>query len=62
MLADGPQTLAELAQRRLLYPPDADAVWIDCAEQRSIGLHLDELVAACRVAETDGARFVLRGA
>jgi glyoxylase-like metal-dependent hydrolase (beta-lactamase superfamily II) len=40
MLTDGPQTVAELAQRRLLYPPHADEVWIDCAEQRSIGLHL----------------------
>jgi hypothetical protein len=61
MLTDGPQTLAKLAQRRLLYPPHADEVWIDCAEQRSIGLHLAELVAAGRVAELGDARFALCG-
>ena len=62
MLTDGPQTLAQLVQRRLLYPAHADDLWIDCAERRSIGLHLDELVAAGRVAETSGSHFELRTA
>lgn len=61
MLADGPRTLAQLAQQRLLYPPAADAPWIDCAEQRSIAQHLDELLAAGRVAVDEHGRYALAG-
>jgi glyoxylase-like metal-dependent hydrolase (beta-lactamase superfamily II) len=49
MLAAGPQTLAELVRQRLLYPPHADDLWVDCAEARSIEQHLHELAAAGRV-------------
>jgi glyoxylase-like metal-dependent hydrolase (beta-lactamase superfamily II) len=49
MLAAGPQTLADLVRQRLLYPPHADDLWIDCAEARSIEQHLHELAAAGRV-------------
>jgi hypothetical protein len=61
MLAAGAQTLAGLVQQRLLYPPHADDLWIDCAEARSINQHLDELIAAGRVRSVDGARFALAG-
>ena len=61
MLADGPRGLAQLVQQRLLYPPDADALWIDCAEQRSIAQHLDELLAAGRVAVDEQGRYRLAG-
>lgn len=59
MLAAGPQTLAELVQQRLLYPPHADDLWIACAEARSISQHLDELIADGRVRCTDASRFAL---
>jgi len=58
MLAAGPQTLAELVRQRLLYPPHADDLWIDCAEARSIGMHLDELLADGRV-RRDGTGYRL---
>ena len=52
MLAGGPRSLSQLVQQRLLYPPEADALWVDCAEQRSIAQHLDELIAAGRRCST----------
>jgi glyoxylase-like metal-dependent hydrolase (beta-lactamase superfamily II) len=58
MLADGPQDLAALVRRRLLYPPDHDALWVDCAERRSIAMHLDELIADGRVRALDDGRFL----
>ena len=58
MLSAGPQTLAELVRQRLLYPPQADDLWIDCAEARSIGQHLDELLADGRVLR-EGERYRL---
>ena len=57
MLAAGPQTLAELVRQRLLYPPHADDLWIDCAEARSIDQHLQELAAAGRVQRDDADRW-----
>ena len=59
MLAAGPQTLAELARQRLLYPPDHDALWVGVVEQRSIGMHLDELLAQGRVRQVDDGLFAL---
>lgn len=52
MLDAGPRTLDELVRQRLLYPPDYEELWIDCAERRSIEQHLDELQAAGRVVAT----------
>jgi len=57
MLASGPQTLAQLARQRLLYPPEHDALWVDCVEARSIGMHLDELMADGAVRRLDDGRF-----
>jgi glyoxylase-like metal-dependent hydrolase (beta-lactamase superfamily II) len=59
MLAAGPQSLAQLVEQRLLYPPEASDLWVGCAEARSIGQHLDELVAADRVAVDDQDRYRL---
>ncbi len=59
MLAAGPRTLAELARERLLYPPEADSLWVDCAERRAITLHLDELIAAGKVRREGEAGFAL---
>lgn len=55
MLADGPQTLEQLVRQRLMYPPEHDDSWVDCAEARAIGMHLDELAAQGRVRHDDGA-------
>jgi glyoxylase-like metal-dependent hydrolase (beta-lactamase superfamily II) len=57
MLAPGPQSLADLVRQRLLYPPDHDALWVDCAEQRSIAMHLDELLADGEVRQLEDGRF-----
>ncbi len=57
MLADGPRTLEELVAIRLIYPLDYEEVWIDDAERRTIGQHLDELIAAGRVATDGQGRF-----
>ena len=59
MLADGPRTLDALVRERLLYPPDHQAPWLDAAERRSIGQHLDELLAAGRVRRAGAAGFAL---
>jgi len=61
MLRSGPQTLAQLVRQRLLYPPEADDLWIDCAEQRSIAQHLQELQTDGRVRCVDGAHYALAG-
>ena len=42
-LGEGPQTLGELAARRLLYPAGVELPYLESAERRSIALHLDEL-------------------
>ena len=64
MLAVAPRTLADLVRERLLYPPQADELWIDCAEARSITQHLQELIAAGRVQRdaAEPARFRLAAA
>jgi glyoxylase-like metal-dependent hydrolase (beta-lactamase superfamily II) len=59
MLAAEPQTLADLVRQRLLYPPHADDLWVDCAEARSIVQHLDELLAAGQVRREGEAMFRL---
>jgi glyoxylase-like metal-dependent hydrolase (beta-lactamase superfamily II) len=59
MLAAGPQDLRQLVGQRLLYPPEADDLWVECAEARSIAQHLDELAAAGRVAALADGRWQL---
>jgi glyoxylase-like metal-dependent hydrolase (beta-lactamase superfamily II) len=59
MLAAGPQSLAQLVEQRLLYPPEASDLWVGCAEARSIVQHLDELSADGRVAVDDQGRYRL---
>ncbi len=48
-LREGPQSLAELARRRLLYPPGFSLPYVESAELNSIRMHLDELMAEGRV-------------
>ncbi len=57
-LRDGPQTLAQLAQRRLLYPPGFSLPYVESAELNSIRMHLDDL-AAQGVVRRAGDRYEL---
>lgn len=53
-LAEAPQTLDQLVQRRLLYPKDYTEAWVVDAEARTIAQHLEELQQDGRV-EVDAA-------
>ncbi|WP_423459886.1 MBL fold metallo-hydrolase [Ottowia sp. VDI28] len=48
-LRQAPQTLDELVEKRLLYPPGFEAPWVVMAEHRTIARHLDEMMANERV-------------
>lgn len=48
-LAESPQTLEQLVERRLLYPPRFKAAWVNDVEARTISQHLSELLADGRV-------------
>lgn len=56
-LRDGPQSLDQLVDRRLLYPPGFDLPYVVCAERRSIQLHLEELIAQGLVRETGDGTY-----
>ncbi len=55
-LREKPHTLAELVQRRLLYPPGFSLPYVESAEENSIRMHLDELLAQ-RLASRHGEEF-----
>ena len=55
-LQDGPQTLDQLAARRLLYPPGFHLPYVESAERNTIRMHLQELEALGRVATRPGQR------
>lgn len=57
MLKQGPQSVAELARRRLLYPAHYQESWVDGVEARSIAMHLDELSEQGRVVRDDSGLF-----
>jgi glyoxylase-like metal-dependent hydrolase (beta-lactamase superfamily II) len=59
MLAKGPRTLASLVQERLIYPPGYEEVYIESAEQRSIQMHLDELMADGDARQVEPGVFAL---
>ena len=50
-LQDGPQTLEQLAVRRVLYPVGFHLPYVDSAERHTIRMHLQELAAQGRVAQ-----------
>jgi glyoxylase-like metal-dependent hydrolase (beta-lactamase superfamily II) len=62
MLSAGQRSLEDLVRERLLYPPEHDDLWVECAERRSIGQHLDELLARGRIAPEGDGRYRLAGA
>lgn len=44
-----PLSLAQMVERRLLYPQSFEAPWVLGAEARSISQHLDELLTAGKI-------------
>lgn len=58
LLRESPKTLEQLVDIRLLYPADYAEVWVVDVERRTISQHLDELIAAGRIAE-DAGRYTL---
>lgn len=54
LLRAEPSSLDDLVAARLLYPPHYSELWVNDVERRSIGLHLEEMMAAGRVREDDG--------
>lgn len=54
LLADGPQSLASLVARRLIYPPDYQEIWVEDVERRTIEQHLAALEAEGRIVGDDG--------
>jgi glyoxylase-like metal-dependent hydrolase (beta-lactamase superfamily II) len=59
MLGAGPKTLDDLTRERLLYPPQANLPYVECAERNTIRAHLEELAAAGRVRQVDGDIWAL---
>jgi len=60
LLKSGLDTIEALVRARVLYPPHADAVWLDAAERRTITQHLDELILQGLVERRDDKTFSLR--
>jgi glyoxylase-like metal-dependent hydrolase (beta-lactamase superfamily II) len=59
MLGAGPRTLDDLTRERLLYPPQANLPYVECAERNTIRMHLEELAESGRVRQVDGGRWAL---
>ena len=57
-LRERPHTLDELVARRILYPLGFELPYVESAERRSIGMHLDHLRGAGRV-RADGGQWAL---
>lgn len=57
--ADGPHSLTQLVARRLLYPLDYSADFVEQAETRSIGMHLDLLQQQGAVLQQPDGRWAL---
>jgi glyoxylase-like metal-dependent hydrolase (beta-lactamase superfamily II) len=59
LLAGQPRSLEELVACRVMYPPQAAELWIDCAERRCIEQHLAELHEGGRIRMHDDQRYTL---
>jgi glyoxylase-like metal-dependent hydrolase (beta-lactamase superfamily II) len=56
-----PQSLHDLVRTRFVYPPSFDDAFVDDAERRVIGQHLDELLAEGRIVRRDDGVFAAAG-
>lgn len=59
LLREQPRTIKELADCRVVYPPQAQELWVDAVERRCISEHLNELLAQDRVRLDDDQRYRL---
>lgn len=59
MLRPEPQTVAQLAKQRLLYPAHFNEDWVDGVEARSIAMHLDEMLLKGMVMRDEDGRYRL---
>lgn len=48
-----PRRMADIVQHRFMYRPGVELLWIDYVEERSMGQHLELLLAAGEVEETE---------
>ena len=58
-LAEGPQTLAQLAARRVLYPQGFELPYVASAEHNTVRMHLEELAEQGRVQCDPEGRWAL---
>ena len=58
-LAEGPQTLAQLAARRVLYPQGFELPYVQSAEHNTVRMHLEELAEQGRVHRDPEGRWAL---
>ncbi|MEU6661943.1 MBL fold metallo-hydrolase [Streptomyces sp. NPDC046821] len=56
-LLDEPLTLAQIAERRLVYRPHVEGAHVDPVERRTARQHVDRLMRAGLVAEVEAGRF-----
>ena len=55
-----PHSLDEIAAHRFVYRPQDDVPFAEAVERRSMGMHVERLLAAGRVAEVEPGRFLAR--
>jgi glyoxylase-like metal-dependent hydrolase (beta-lactamase superfamily II) len=55
-----PHSLDEIAAHRFVYRPKDPVPFAEAVERRSMGMHVERLVAAGRVAEVEPGRFLAR--
>jgi glyoxylase-like metal-dependent hydrolase (beta-lactamase superfamily II) len=55
---DDPRTLDEIAAHRFVYRPGPAPAIVDSVERRSMGLHIERLIAQDRVEEVESGRYV----
>lgn len=53
-----PHTLAELVDRRLLYPAGYNVPFVPCAERNTIAMHMEELLAMGLIQTLEEGRFM----
>ena len=52
-----PRSLDEIAAHRFVYRPGPAADFVDCVERRSMGMHIERLIARDRVEEVEPGRY-----
>jgi glyoxylase-like metal-dependent hydrolase (beta-lactamase superfamily II) len=53
-----PHTLEQIVAHRFVYRPGVSLPFVDCVERRSMGMHLDRLLARDRIEEVEPGRYL----